>query len=801
MGKARVFVGVARNASMSRARSAAIAAAVAVAMAITPAIVPGAASAEEFALRAATPNAAAAFGAGPRAGGLSPADIAAVLPSALALWGASDLAGATVRIGDVSGGRLAVTSGRTITIDADAAGRGWFVDATPSTSSEFSLGSGDSARAAGSSPAAGRFDLQTVLAHEIGHLLGRADVSRSDAIMHESLRPGERHLDRGADAGARDSVLRALRAGAVLPLTAAMDAVGEPIAEPAPSDPAAPEPADDGTSTAPAPPTETAEPAAPASTDPAPAETAPAAEPAPADPAPADPAAEPAPAVDAAVTLVDPAAADAIAPAPWTVTVSGRIVVRVEGGDLVIGQERRPLASVTALSIFGSGGDDEVVFDAAALAALAGIAVSFAGGGGADTLAGPSVDTRWIVTGAGSGAMLAGGASVSFAGVEQLQGAAGSDDTFVIEAAGSIAGVDGGPGGFDTISVASGASGSVASLVTGPQSGVVTRDGDTTTYGGLEPVDVVSCTTCLVTAGNGGHGIRVSMQGNEVWVEFTDGSGETHRITATAALNLTVRGGTGDDTITVGELADLVTLVIEGGAGIDSLIGPDVATDWVIDAAGAGATGGFRFSQVENVAGGTGDDVFALMTGSGGTIGSLAGSVTGGGGSDTLVGHDFVNTWTISGADAGTLTWVAAPATLSFTGVGTLIGGSAADTFAVLPGGTLTGGVDGGAFDAASPALDVLDFSALGGAIVVILAGGAVDIETAFSASTAAGDPGSGAVRFDNAVQNQSTQIRVDILDAAGTDIAAAIDRIDTSHGGGQLLITDANDPTKWILF
>ena len=131
-------------------------------------------------------------------------------------------------------------------------------------------------------------------------------------------------------------------------------------------------------------------------------------------------------------------------------------------------------------------------------------------------------------------------------------------DRFVIGDSGHIASVDGGAGGFDTISVSSGASGSVVSVITGPQSGIVTRDGLITTYAGLEPVDVSSCTTCEVTAGDGGHDIRIRMQGGEVWVEFTDGSGETHRIAAAAALSLTVRGGAGNDRISVGNSSSKV---------------------------------------------------------------------------------------------------------------------------------------------------------------------------------------------------------------------------------------------------
>ena len=51
-------------------------------------------------------------------------------------------------------------------------------------------------------------------------------------------------------------------------------------------------------------------------------------------------------------------------------------------------------------------------------------------------------------------------------------------------------------------------------------------------------------------------------------------------------------------------------------------------------------------------------DEFAMR--STGSIGSIAG----GGGANTLVGPDTANTWTVTGADAGTL------GTTSFTGIG-----------------------------------------------------------------------------------------------------------------------------------
>ncbi len=60
----------------------------------------------------------------------------------------------------------------TIVLDSDAAGVGWFVDATPNDATEFEW-IGDSVyRAISGSEATGKYDLATVLSHEIGHLLG-----------------------------------------------------------------------------------------------------------------------------------------------------------------------------------------------------------------------------------------------------------------------------------------------------------------------------------------------------------------------------------------------------------------------------------------------------------------------------------------------------------------------------------------------------------------------------------------------------------------------------------------------------
>ena len=87
--------------------------------------------------------------------------------------GAPDLTTVTFLIDDLAGDALAATSGNTITIDINADEFGWYIDATPNDDSEFTDLDGDGILTARSgSAASGGVDLLTVVAHEIGHLLG-----------------------------------------------------------------------------------------------------------------------------------------------------------------------------------------------------------------------------------------------------------------------------------------------------------------------------------------------------------------------------------------------------------------------------------------------------------------------------------------------------------------------------------------------------------------------------------------------------------------------------------------------------
>jgi hypothetical protein len=79
------------------------------------------------------------------------------------------------QVGNLPGGILGLTAGQRITIDPTAAGHGWFVDPTPLSDEEFAAGAPLVASA--DSPAAGKMDLLTVVLHEMGHAVGRDDIS------------------------------------------------------------------------------------------------------------------------------------------------------------------------------------------------------------------------------------------------------------------------------------------------------------------------------------------------------------------------------------------------------------------------------------------------------------------------------------------------------------------------------------------------------------------------------------------------------------------------------------------------
>jgi hypothetical protein len=124
---------------------------------------------------------------------LTPEELQPVVQQAIALWAAagidpaqlSALSHVAVGIADLPGPWLGMAFAGAIWIDQDAAGYGWYLDASPAAS--------------GSVPA-GRVDLLTVVAHELGHELGFEDTA-GDGLMGEYLAPGVRRYPDALDLG------------------------------------------------------------------------------------------------------------------------------------------------------------------------------------------------------------------------------------------------------------------------------------------------------------------------------------------------------------------------------------------------------------------------------------------------------------------------------------------------------------------------------------------------------------------------------------------------------------------------
>ncbi|HET9132077.1 MAG TPA: matrixin family metalloprotease, partial [Terriglobia bacterium] len=131
---------------------------------------------------------------------LTDEELQSILQAAIAMWNAANpdspvpLEDIAVAIADLPGMALGKAEGRTITLDTNGAGTGWFVDPTPTDNSEYNVGSNGALVAVPGGSAASGYDLLTLALHEIGHVEGLAHSSDPASVMSPTLPTGVRKL-------------------------------------------------------------------------------------------------------------------------------------------------------------------------------------------------------------------------------------------------------------------------------------------------------------------------------------------------------------------------------------------------------------------------------------------------------------------------------------------------------------------------------------------------------------------------------------------------------------------------------
>jgi Ca2+-binding RTX toxin-like protein len=300
---------------------------------------------------------------------------------------------------------------------------------------------------------------------------------------------------------------------------------------------------------------------------------------------------------------------------------------------------------------------------------------------------------------------------VSFTALESLQGGTGAD-SFVLGASGRLTGLVIGGDGVDTVNLAAKTTAHTVNLLTNTLTSTGGIAGIESFVGGVSTADVLIGANVPnawnITGQNAGTlNATTSFSGFESLTGGTDVDsfvfGSAGKITGT------LNAGTGADVanftavtsplqVQLGTTAAITGLVgrytalerIEGNAVAGSrIVGTNATTAWVVNTAGEVVVSGGTYAGIPSIVGGT-----------------LA---------DTITGPAVATRWTLSGANAGS---VSVGATLvAFSGVENLTGSTASDEFIISPTGTLSGNLNGGT----GTGINSVDYSAWTTAVLVNL--------------------------------------------------------------------------------
>jgi hypothetical protein len=340
-------------------------------------------------------------------------------------------------------------------------------------------------------------------------------------------------------------------------------------------------------------------------------------------------------------------------------------------------------------------------------------------GGGINVLAGPNVNNTWAITSTNGGTL---DGNVTFSEVQNLTGGTNTDN-FVFSNGAGVTGAINGGGGSDTLDYHLYQTGVTVNLLAGTATGTGS---------------VVNVHTVIGSPYN--DSITCDNAGDVIYL----GGGKD-----------SVAGGTGLDIFVLAAKQLSGTNITGGGGAI--LFGANTTNTWTITSAGGGTVNGkVTFIGIAQLMGGAANDTFKFKPG-----GSIPGTIDGGAGTNTLdysgnggaaikvdladdsapdilggapggfrnirglvgstattntlIGPNGNNAWSINGANAGKVN------SFSYKAVQNLVGGSGVDVFALSPAGSETSISGGGAPPGQG---DWLDYSAFTTPVIVNLATG-----------------------------------------------------------------------------
>ncbi len=335
--------------------------------------------------------------------------------------------------------------------------------------------------------------------------------------------------------------------------------------------------------------------------------------------------------------------------------VLGDSVVNVNGQSVGVWEAE-------SLTVGGKAGNDTfTVTDVPAFP------VELKGDAGTDVVVGPNRANTWQITGASAGTL---DASIKISALENWTGGA-STDSFVFAAGKAIAGrVDGGLGA-NTLDFSTATAAITVNLQTGVATGSKSFANITALIGGKGTADKLlaadQSNLWNITATNSGSVSSVSFRNFENLTGgiqddtflFADNQGVKGKIDGAAgsdlldftaylsrpvSVNLQLKAATN-----TGGFANVEAF--QGGSGsADSFLGVNKVSAWNVSGAGSGDVGGVAFGNFENLTGGSLTDNFLLDAAA-----DWLGTLNGGTGTDTLTAAPGLNSWLLTGLNAGTL--------------------------------------------------------------------------------------------------------------------------------------------------